>query len=367
MIKVLHIVSHMNRAGQESRLMDILRANDKDKFQLDFLLSVKEECAYNDEIRALGGRIHYLPPVFKKPFKRYFGLKKLIKEYGYDIIHAHSSQSLRWSDMLAAKRAGVRVRAYHGRAASSVAKLLHYISRPINNRLTTHKFAVSKLAGEWVFGKKTVARGKVQIIPNAINTEKFRFNQETRDKVREHFGISDKFVMGHVGRFMPVKNHAFLLDIFLDVKKKQSNAVLLLAGGGKLKHEIEKKADDLGLAESVLFLGARDDVNELYQAMDVFVLPSLYEGLGMVAVEAQIAGLPTIVSHMVPTEAMVFDFVDFVDLQKGAQKWAEIILSKRNFKRIDTRSEPSAKRFSISDEVKNLEALYRQMLQKELI
>jgi glycosyltransferase EpsF len=318
----------------------------------------------------MGCAIYKIPP-YKHIFSYIKTLKNIFGKNNYTIVHSHMS-TISVFTLLAAKLADVPVRISHSHVTAGKGKgelfrnAVKYFLRFFSKLFPTHLFACSEYAGKWMFGKKTFDKGKITVLNNAVDLSKFTYNNSVRNTVRNSLHLKDQFVIGNVGRFMPQKNHDFLIDIFFEICKKDNNCTLLLVGDGELKPLIQKKVKKFNLQNNVLFMGIRDDVNELYQAMDVFVLPSLYEGLGMVAVEAQIAGLPTIVSSRVPIEAKVFDFIDFLDLHEGANKWAEMLISKRNFKRLDTSGEPSAKKFSIIDEVKNLEGIYGQMLEREL-
>jgi glycosyltransferase involved in cell wall biosynthesis len=348
----------MNRAGQETVLMNIFRTIDRSELQFDFLLSVKEQCDYTEEILALGGKIHYLPPVFRRPFGRFFGLKKLIKREGYNIVHCHSSQSLRWTDLLAAKRGGAAKLVYHAHNSSSKYKALHFLFRPLNNLLSTHKVSCSESATVWVFGKNTYHKGNVKIIPNAIDIEKFKFDPRIRECVRDSMGLQDKFVVGHIGRFTHQKNHEFLINIFAEAHRQCPNAVLMLVGDGELKPEIEKMVDCLGLHNAVLFLGIRQDVHELYQAMDVLVLPSFYEGLPGTVLEAQSAGLPCIISSTITDEVVLTDGCKKLGFD-AKQDWMDAILKGQ--RSMNGHEEVRRAGFDISDSIKWWNDLYIEM------
>ena len=185
--------------------------------------------------------------------------------------------------------------------------------RPFSKKYATDYFACSELAGRWLFGDKTFEQGKVTIINNAIDLDKFKYDEKVRKEKRKELNINDDtLVVGHIGRFVAQKNHTFLIDIFSELHKKEKNSILLLIGQGPLIGEIKQKVETLGISDSVKFLGQRDDVNELYNAMDLFLFPSLYEGLGMVLIEAQANGLPCIASTEVPKNARVSKKISFV-------------------------------------------------------
>jgi glycosyltransferase involved in cell wall biosynthesis len=232
--------------------------------------------------------------------------------------------------LYAAKRAGVPVRIAHNHSTAGKGEtkknIMKYILRPMGGLFPTDLAACTEFAGEWMWGKQALKNGKITIFNNAIDLNHFKADKAVRDVYREKFGLQDKFVIGHVGRFCYQKNQEFLVDVFNEVHKTKPNAVLMLIGEGETVDMIKDKVSTLGLSDSVKFMGSSMEVYNLYQAMDVFVLPSRYEGLGMVAIEAQAMGIPTIVSTEVPKEACVTDGIEFINLDVGAKKWAEKIV-----------------------------------------
>lgn len=202
--------------------------------------------------------------------------------------------------------------------------------------------------------------GKVEIINNAIDLDKFKFDENIRKKKREELGISkDTKVIGHIGRLVTVKNHTFLLEVFNEVYKKDKNVILILAGAGPLENEIKEKIKSLNLESNVKLLGGRNDANELYQVFDLFILPSLYEGLAVVGIEAQASGLPCILSNEVPKETKILDSSEFVSLTEPKEKWAEVVMNSiNNTERKDTSEKLKARNFDIKLEAKKLEDMY---------
>ena len=198
------------------------------------------------------------------------------------------------------------------------------------NSNANNYFACSEEAGEWLFGKKIINNNQLKIFKNAINCTEFKFNEDKRKWMRKELGLENKLVIGHVGRFNPQKNHKFLIDIFNEVYKKNKESVLLLVGEGDLLEEMKKYVNKLQLEEAVKFLGLRSDIADLMQSMDVFLFPSKYEGLGVVLIEAQAAGLRCLTSKGTPKEADVTDTVEFLSLEKSAKEWAKIILEGNN-------------------------------------
>lgn len=222
----------------------------------------------------------------------------------------------------------------------------------------TDYFACSKAAGEFYYGKEAVANGLVKVIPNAIDLEKYKFNQAIREKIRKSLNIEDKFVVGHIGRMAPPKNQKFLLQIFKKVKKERTNSILLMIGNGPLKKEIESEIKRLNLQDSVILLGVRNDVPNLLMAMDVFVLPSLSEGLGIVAMEAQASGLKCILSDKVPVETDMGG-AKYISLQTYCKQWASAILNcEKKHNRNSYLSNLIKNGYSIKESVEALQNYY---------
>lgn len=326
-IRVLHVVTHMNRGGLETMIMNYYRHIDRTKIQFDFLTHRDGKKDYDDEIQELGGKIYHLPPL--NPFDKRGYLKKLdefFREHReYKIVHSHldcmSAYPLR-----AAKKYGVPVRIAHSHSTSEEKKDLKYLIKLYSKRkipsYATELFACSEKAGKWMFENK-----EFTLMKNAIDCDKYLYNKDVATKVKKELGIEDKFVVGHVGRFSIPKNHKFLIDIFQQIYAQNSDAVLLLVGEGILMDEIREKVKECQLDEAVKFLGLRDDVERIMQAMDVFVFPSLYEGLGIVVVEAQVAGIPCVISEAIPEEVRITDEVCFLSIESNPEIWAEEVLA----------------------------------------
>lgn len=355
-IRVLQVVTHMERGGLESMLMNYYRHIDRERVQFDFLVHRQERAAFDDEIESLGGKLYRLPRLVPWSEGYLAALNHFFDEHPeYKIVHVHqdclSSVILR-----AAAQHNIPVRIAHSHNANQDKNLKYPIKLWYKRSIpkyTTNLFACGKDAGDWMFGG-----APYQIINNAIDATAYSFNPKKRIEMRHQLGLADKLIIGHVGRFNPQKNHLFLLDIFAALLKKEPNAVLLLVGGGEDMLKIQAKAHALGIAEHVRFLGVRSDVADLMQAMDVFVFPSLYEGLGIVLIEAQAAGLPCVVSDTIPREAYLTDLVTAERLSSSTETWADNILEKRNFPRIDRRAEIAAHGFDITTEAVKLQEFY---------
>lgn len=323
-IRILHIVTYMGRGGLETLLMNCFRHIDREQIQFDFLVHREFRGDYDDEIEALGGKIYRLPrlnPANPGYFRALYDFFKNHSEYR--IVHCHLD-CMSALPLSVAKKCGVPVRIAHSHNANQDKNWKYLLKRFYMKKIpdtATHFFACSKDAGDWMFPGQSVT-----VLKNGIETDRFYFNPDVKSALRTELGIQDQLVIGHTGRFMPQKNHSFLLDVFAQIRKEKSNALLLLIGEGPLEHEIRQKATELALIDSVRFLGVRKDVNHLLQAMDIYVMPSLYEGLSLAAVEAQASGLPCYFSDSVSAECKLTDSVTFLPLSASPSRWAEAIL-----------------------------------------
>ena len=355
-IRVLQVVTHMERGGLESMIMNYYRHIDRDKVQFDFLVHRQGRAAFDDEIESLGGRIYRLPRLVPWSKNYLSALNGFFDEHPeYKVIHVHQD-CLSSVILKVAAEHNVPVRIAHSHNTNQDKNLKYPIKlwyRRSVPQYATNLFACGKDAGDWMFSGTPY-----QIINNAIDAVVYTYDLEKRAEGRQKLGLRDELTIGHVGRFSPQKNHPFLLDIFAALLKREPNAVLLLVGGGDMP-KIQAKAQALGVAEHVRFLGVRSDVADLMQVMDVFVFPSLYEGLPVTMVEAQAAGLPCLISDKVPPECILTDgLVDVLPLSAAPEIWAEKILEKKNLPRTDRRSEIAAHGFDITTEAVKLQEFY---------
>ena len=303
---VAQIMGKWIGGGVESVIMNYYRHLDHTKIQFDFICDEDSTRIPYDEIKKLGGRV-FLVPKYQKLPQYLKALEDLFRKNHYRIVHSNVN-TLSVFPLYAAKKAGVPVRISHSHSTSNVREwkrnIIKNILRPFSKKYATDYFACSELAGRYLFGDKTFDRGEVKIIHNAIDLDKFKFDPEARKKLRKELGIDDEtIVIGHVGRFVQTKNHQFLIYTFKKYHNKNPNAKLLLIGTGPLEEKIKAKVKKHNLEDSVLFLGQRNDTNKLYSVMDIFCLPSLYEGLPVAGIEAQAAGLPCVYSDKVTIEA----------------------------------------------------------------
>lgn len=356
-MRVLQVVTHMNRGGLETMLMNYYRHVNRERVQFDFLTHREGKKDYDDEILSLGGHIYSVPPLV--PWSRSY--KKALDNFfadhpEYSVIHVHQD-CLSGVVLKAAEKRGIPVRAAHCHSASQDKNLKYFIKLYYKRKIPKHAtklFACGQAAGEWMFGG-----APFEVINNAIDTARFAYDPAISAEKRTELGLpADAFVLGHVGRFCTVKNHTFLLDVFADLAKKDASARLLLVGSGELSDAMKQKASSLGLADRVIFTGGRSDVNELMQVMDVFAFPSLYEGLPVTLVEAQAAGLPCFISDKVPDDCKLTPDVQSIPLSAGPAAWADAILSVKGRGHADNAKAIAAAGFDIRENARGLMEFY---------
>ena len=278
---------------------------------------------YVDDFKKNGDEAIYIPKGqgllgYAIKLRQYFKKEKI------DVLHVHGSSSAILIEMIVAKMAGVKKIVAHSHNTRGNHNIIHKILRPIVNRFADEKLACGELAGKWMYGQ----HGKFTIIPNCIDTEKYRYDEKIRKEVREEFGIDETaFVIGHVGMFTEIKNQNFLLHLIDYLRGKgKYDCKLLLVGHGPLMEEVQKESARLGLTKSVIFLGNRNDVYRIMMAMDVFCLPSLYEGFPIVSVEAQASGLPSLLSKNISPEVCITDLVKLLPIEGGIEPWCDAIM-----------------------------------------
>lgn len=364
-IRVAQIIGKWLGGGVESVVMNYYRNIDRSEIQFDFICDEDSTNIPYDEIESLGGKVILIPP-YQKVIKYHKELKRVLKEGNYKIVHSHIN-TLSVFSLFAAKCAGVPVRIAHSHSTTNKKEknknLMKQLLRPFSKVFATDYMCCSELAGRWLFGDKEYDKGNVYLLNNAIDLDKFKYDEVVRREKRKELNIDDDtLVIGHVGRFVEQKNHRFLIDIFNEVHRQNEKSILLLVGQGPLMEKIKEKVKSLGIEDSVKFLGQRNDISELYQAFDVFCLPSLYEGLPVVGVEAQATGLLCLFSDDMTKETKVLESTKFLSLEQSAKEWAEILLkSIENFERKDTTIEFFNNGFDIKMEVKKLIKIYLKL------
>lgn len=365
-IRIAHIVGKWVGGGVEAVIMNYYRHIDRSKIQFDFICDDDSTNIPYDEIEKLGGRVILVPP-YQKVFKYHKELKRVLKEGNYKIVHSHIN-TLSVFSLFAAKCAGVPVRIAHSHSTINNNKkelkrnILKNILKHFSKIYSTDYFACSENAAKCQFGDNILNDEKFFLINNAVCINDFKLNKKIRNQRRKELGISDKtIVIGHIGRFVDTKNHKFIIDVFNELHKKNTDSILLLAGQGPLENEIKLKVNELGLSDSVFFLGQRTDVNELYQVFDIFLLPSLYEGLGMVLIEGQVSGLPCIASKEVPSIVKINDNFRFIGLDEDVSVWREAVQELFSLERNDCSKQVASSGYDINKEVKKLEKKYSEM------
>lgn len=356
-MRIAQITGIMENGGVEAVVMNYYRAIDRERVQFDFFVDETSSFPQRTEIESLGGRC-YLVPSYAHAFSYIRTLKRLFRENGYSIVHAQIN-TMSVFPLFAAFLARVPVRICHNHSTShrgeSTKNLLKLLLRPFARLFATHCFACGDTAARWMFGSRLVDAGRVTVLPNAINLKRFRFSPEDRAAVRQEIGAGETVpVIGHIGRFTYPKNHAQLLKIFQAVLLSRPDAILMLAGEGELLEETRALAQSLGIDHNVRFLGVRRDPERLYSAMDVFCLPSFYEGLPVVMVEALASGLTCVVSDQVTRELNAFS-VTQLSLDAAPEQWAQALICAT---RVDTAPKALMERFDISQTAKQLETFY---------
>lgn len=338
MKKILHYVSKMNRAGQETFIMNMYREIDKSKFQFDFLLSDNSPGQYDNEILKKGGKLFYIDLNKNghfKALKNYFLLRRklysLAKKEDIFYIHNHHAFDAYLSARAALKAGFKKVIVHSHSDSAEYHRWLSRLFRPLLSHLPVIEIAASEPAGKWLF-----SNDKFKIIKSGIKTQNFLYNKQSRNEIRKKLNIEDDLVVGNVGRFVPLKNHIFLIEVFKYINDKIPNSVLLLIGDGDEEQSIKEKVEKMGLDDKVIFLGSKGDVEKYYQAMDIYVFPSLFEGLGMTIIEAETAGLPCFISSVIPEEVNISPLVYRYSLKETPESWAnKIILNINKTKDVD--------------------------------
>lgn len=360
--RVLLVFGKMNRGGAETLAMNIFRSVDREKLVFDFAVHTNEECHYDKEIEALGGKIYRFP---RYNGKNHFVYTKMWKEFlsqhpEYKVVHAHIYGPT--SVFLPiCKKFGIYTVAHSHTCNPKTGlrqKIVDLYTVPVRN-MADYLFACSQNSGEWMFGKNVSKRKNYRVLNNGINIDEFKFNREYRDEIRKELGIENKFVVINVSRFHLQKNHDLLIKVFAKIKERNDNAVLLLVGDGQRKAELQKLAEDLGVGDSVIFAGVRSDVNKILSASDVFVMTSFFEGLPVSLVEAQASGIQIVVSDTVSNEVKLTDLIENCSLNDSIDVWADTILKyDKGYERIDTSQQLTDAGYNINTTAQFLQKFY---------
>lgn len=363
-IRVLHILDELNTGGAEKIVVEYFKNIDKNLFQWDFVITYdkdKEKGLLEDVVENLGGKIYRVAQKRKNYLKNIKEINDIIKNGKYDVIHSHLDE-LSTFYLISACRYKVPVRICHSHLAGTDrgkgVEFLCKILKPIMKMVTTNKFACGNYAGETLWGKKSVENGDVHIMHNAIDTKKFCYDEKIRDKKREELGITGKTVIGFVGRLSYQKNPEYTIKIFKEFYEINKNSILLVVGVGNQETELRELVKDYNLTSSVMFLGGRNDINELMMAMDIFLLPSRFEGLPIVLVEAQCTGLTCYISNRITKEIKINDNIYYEDISLSPLTWAQSMQNEENFNRHNGIKNIESAHYKIEEEARNLQEYY---------
>ena len=360
-IRIAQVLGRALNGGVESTIVNMIQNIDLNKVEVDFYVYGSCDVINKEVAESLGGHFYEIPS-YKKTHKFKKSLYKAFKNRHYDIVHSNLN-TLNYLVLAQSKKAGIKVRIAHSHSTSNKKELLHHIIKsllkPFGKKNATHYFACSKLAGDWLFGKKT----KYYLINNGADFSRFIFNKVKRDEIRKELGI-DEFskVLGHIGRLEPQKNHFFLLKIYEEVIKTNPNTYLILIGKGKLKDKILSYISSHKL-DKVRFVDTVSKPEDYYQAMDAFILPSLYEGLPVVGTEAQVNQLKCFFSDEITKEAKLIKSTEFISIKQGVKPWADSInkFLSSNIVRENYKVDES---YDIKNVSKYLLSLYEEFLSK---
>ncbi len=375
--RVLHIIYSLNAGGIETFIVNILKNIDIEQVKFDFLVIREKgtEQFYDSEVLKYGSRIIEVGGTNKNKVTKYLKSRRdiytYLKKTDYKIVHIHSGQIDKLPDAIVAKLLHIPtiIMHSHNQGLTKSARFyyvrlcLHKLLKPTNTMLPTHCFACSKAAADWTFSKKANRENKVVIINNGIDSRRFAYREDIRNEYRQKLQLQEKFVIGHIGRFNYQKNHDFLIDIFSEIVKRNRSSALLLIGTGELEPEIKEKVKKLGIEQQVIFYGVTDKIPEMIQAMDVFLLPSHFEGLPVVGIEVQAAALQTVAADTITEEVAITDKWKFMSLGDSAGKWAEEILTYQvGYKREDMTRRIKSAGYDVKTIANYLENLYTKRL-----
>lgn len=358
MKRMVHIVGNLAPGGMGSFLMNLYRNIDRNKVQFDFIVMGEKTVNYHKEAMALGANIYKVTGLSKNPVKYFTEIKNIIKQNKYDAVFRHTDVATVAIDLIAARMGGAKRRIPHSHSTDSKHLAAHKLLRPILVANSTEYFACSEPAAEWMYGEKICRNKQYRLVKNGIDLAKYAYDPMKRAAKRKELGIEEgTLLIGHVGNFVYAKNHLFLLEIFAKVLERNSQAVLLLAGDGELRSDIEQKIAELGMEAQVVLLGMRNDIPDLLQAMDVYLFPSVYEGLPVALVEAQAAGLPCVISDTIAPESKLTEHIEAYSLQMPVSDWADKVVEWSQHERTDSTGILRESGYDIMDTVRLYETL----------
>lgn len=362
-IKIMHFLSGVNFGGVEAVIYNYFN-NMKNNAKYENIIVSHEKINYDNRkmFEKLNFRFYEVTPKRISLIKNFFQINSIIKKEQPDIVHVHMTLSS-YMALFIAYLNGVKVRICHSHLALNKISFKEKIEKYLCNYYANVYFACSVDASKYLFLKSN--QKEAYILNNAIDLKKFDYNESVRNEIRKELNISKKFVIGNIGRFTEQKNHKKIISIFEKVLEKKKNSILLLIGDGNLKEEIRNLVISKGLDKNVIFLSGTSEIQKYYQCMDAFLFPSLFEGLGIVAVEAQVSGLPCIVSDVVPKDIEITDLVEFVNLDLSSQEWAKILIKKSSNIRSSSLKKMKNTNFDIKSQSNELDKIYLKLIEGE--
>ncbi|RYQ03873.1 glycosyl transferase [Bifidobacterium pseudolongum subsp. globosum] len=370
-IRVAQVMGAMVGGGLEATIMNHYRLLDHDKVQFDFIVQDDSTFVPSEEIESFGGRVFTIPS-YKKLDKYMKECERVFSRVQPDIVHSNMN-ALSVFPLRAAKKVGISIRIAHSHSTANNKEIARTIIknalRPFSKVYPTQLVACGEYSAEWLFGKRAVKQGKVHYIKNAVDLGKFSYNTSVRNRLRAELGITDKFVVGQIGRFTSQKNHAYALEVFSQLHTIMPNSVYIALGSGELLEATRRQSESLGVADSVYLLGQRDDSQNWYSAFDVLLFPSLYEGLPLTAIEAQASSLPIVASTNITREAFIEeDLTHILSLDNSPREWAktiETIAVHPSDRELDRRTDLKAAGYDIHQSAQDMQEFYQRLVQKQ--
>ncbi|WP_303206983.1 glycosyltransferase family 1 protein [Bacteroides oleiciplenus] len=326
-VRILHVFNFFNQGGVENFVMNVYRNIDREKIQFDFAFPIHQKGYFDDEVISMGGRIFFFDSEKKSLWNYYKNLRRIIRENGpYAAIHSHVYYFSGYI-LFVAKLCGIKVRIAHshetlkGREQTVIRKMYQWFMRHMIKANATHCLACSDLAGKYLFSKQV----SYQVLYNGIDFQRFTYKNNEREALRQKLGFQEQKILINVGRFAEQKNHVFIINIFKELCSRSSNYRLILIGTGPLKNSIQELCKQYGFEDKVLFLFDIKNTEDYYSTSDVFILPSLYEGMGIVSIEAQATGLPSLLSDKITREVGVTDIAEYLSIEDNVVEWVDRI------------------------------------------